>query len=67
VQILPQAPQFEVSLLVSTQAAPQVVLVPQAEVQAPFSHTCSVLQSLPHAPQFFGSDFWLTHVPEQLE
>jgi hypothetical protein len=56
-QILPHAPQFEVSLLVSAQAAPQVVLLPQAEVQAPLSQTCPVPQALPHAPQLIGSDF----------
>jgi len=31
----PQAPQFDVSLVVSTQDAPQVVLLPQSVVHFP--------------------------------
>jgi hypothetical protein len=63
---LPQAPQLEVSLAVSTQAAPQVVLLPQASAQLPLSQTSFVPQALPQAPQFLGSELWLTHLSEQL-
>lgn len=63
---LPQAPQLEVSLLMSTQAAPQVVLAPQASVHAEASQTCPAPQTFPHAPQFFGSELELTQLPEQL-
>jgi len=62
---LPQPPQLDVSLVVSTQAAPQVVLLPQAEVQVPPSHTSLGAHVLPHAPQFLGSEPRLTHWPAQ--
>jgi hypothetical protein len=57
-------PQFDVSLVVSTQAAPHVVLSPQATAHAPFWQTWLAAQALPHAPQFCGSELWLTHAPE---
>jgi len=53
---LPHAPQLAVSLVVSTQAAPQVVLSPQAGAQAPFWQTRPAAQALPHPPQFWGSE-----------
>jgi len=64
VHTLPQPPQLEVSLVVSTQAASHVVLVPQSTAHAPFWQTCPVLQVLPQAPQFFGSELLLTQLPE---
>jgi len=60
---LPQAPQFEASLVVSTHAAPQVVLV-QSRVQAPFSQTWPEPQTFPQAPQFLGSELLSTQAPE---
>ncbi len=58
---VPQAPQFEVSLVVSTQDAPQVVFAPQSVVHFPPWQTCPAPHALPHAPQFLGSEVWSTH------
>jgi hypothetical protein len=57
----PQAPQFDVSLVVSTQDAPQVVSLPQAVVHFPPSQTWPAPQALPHTPQFLGSEASSTH------
>jgi hypothetical protein len=62
---LPQPPQLDVSLVVSTHAAPQVVLLPQADAHVPFSQTWVWAQTFPQAPQFFGSEPWSTQLPEQ--
>jgi len=64
VHTLPHAPQLAVSLAVSTQAAPQVVLVAQSSAHTPLSQTCPEPQTLPHAPQFFGSELLSTQAPE---
>jgi hypothetical protein len=58
---VPQAPQFEVSLVVSTHDAPQVVFTPHSAVHLPPSQTCPAPQALPHAPQLLGSDVWSMH------
>jgi hypothetical protein len=65
-QTLPQLPQLELSLVVSTQAPSQVLLLPQANAQLPFSQTWLAPQAFPHAPQFLGSELRLTQLPEQL-
>jgi hypothetical protein len=59
-------PQLEVSLVVSTQDAPHVVLVLQLVVHAPPWHTLPAEQTVPHAPQWFSSELSSTHCPEQL-
>jgi hypothetical protein len=61
----PQAPQLEVSPLVSTHEAPQVVLPPQSAVHAPLWQTEPFGQALPHAPQLPESDVSSTHWPLQ--
>jgi len=48
---MPQAEQFDASLVRSTQAVPQRVFVPQSTTQAPFSHSCPVEHLVPHEPQ----------------
>lgn len=53
---LPQAPQLAVSLEVSTQAAPQVVLAPHANAHFPLSQNSVKPQDFPQAPQFLGSE-----------
>ena len=60
----PQLPQLASSVRVSTQA-PLQLLVPDGQLvaQAPFAHTWPALQTLPHAPQFFGSVLTLLHTP----
>jgi hypothetical protein len=50
-----QAPQFRLSVCVSTQAAPQSVRPPQSVVHAPLLHTSPLAHVLPHMPQFCGS------------
>jgi len=55
---------LDVSFVVSTQAPSQVVFIPHASVHAPFSQTRPEPQTFPHAPQFFGSAFVLTQLPE---
>lgn len=55
------APQFDVSLVVSTQDAPQVVFPPHSVVHLPPWQTCPAAHALPHAPQFLGSEVWSIH------
>jgi hypothetical protein len=60
-QTVPQAPQLLVSLVVSTQDAPQLVLGPQFGKQAPDRQTVPLPQATPHPPQFAGSEPSSTH------
>jgi hypothetical protein len=50
----PQAPQLEVSVLVSTHEVPHAVLL-QAAPQMPSWQTLPIAQVLPQAPQFCAS------------
>src|SRR5262249_56236418 len=61
----PQEPQFELSDVVSTHAAPQSVF-PPGQTQALFSQKCPPLQTLPQAPQFKLSNVVSTHSPQSV-
>ena len=63
---MPQAPQFEVSLPVSTQEAPHFVLPPQAIMHAPPWQTMLAAQAFAQAPQFAESELSSTHLPLHL-
>jgi hypothetical protein len=63
---LPQLPQLEVSVSLSTQDVPQVVLL-QATPHAPSWQTCRPAQALPHTPQLLASDSVSTHLSEHFE
>jgi hypothetical protein len=55
-QVLPQLPQFVGSVPRSTQLPPQAVVpLGQTSVQEPWSQSCPVAQTVPHAPQFLAS------------
>jgi hypothetical protein len=57
VQACPQAPQFAASLLVSTQAVPQVVwLLEQLELQLLLLQTWPLVQAVPQFPQWVASE-----------
>jgi hypothetical protein len=62
----PQAPQFDVSLLVSTQEVPHWVFGPQSVMHTPPWQTEPAPQATPHAPQFAASALSSTHLPPQL-
>jgi hypothetical protein len=65
-QTVPQAPQLEVSFLVSThEPLHAVVPPPQSTAQTPALQTEPVAHTLAHAPQFFASDTLSTHWFEQ--
>jgi hypothetical protein len=66
VHALLQAPQLEVSLLVSTHEAPHAVLLPQSVLQVPPWQNMFVPHTLPQAPQFFESELRSWQAPEQL-
>lgn len=67
---MPQPPQFALSVAVSTQAlvqrvSPGLQVTPQplgVQVAVPFA---TVGQTVPHAPQFFTSDFTSVHCEPQ--
>ena len=59
-QTTPQAPQFELSLLVSTHALPHWV-APPAQTQLPLVHVLPAPQTTPQAPQFELSLLVSTH------
>jgi hypothetical protein len=59
-QTVPQAPQFIASDILLTQASPQPVSG-ALQTHAPAWHVERLLQSLLHAPQFFGSVCPLKH------
>ena len=60
-QITPQAPQPDASLARSTQA-PAHATVAAAHVQRPPTHARDAAQTVPHAPQFVGSERRAAHV-----
>jgi hypothetical protein len=62
-QVVPQAPQLDGSLVVSTQTPLQEVSVPQLPVQTPERHASFAGQALEQPPQFAGSVARLTHAP----
>ncbi len=64
---VPHAPQWLVSLAVSTQEAPQVVFAPHSVVHLPASQTWFAPQALPHVPQFFSSEDSFTHCSAHFE
>jgi hypothetical protein len=64
----PHAPQFALSVCVSTHENPPFVVHALAsgahkETQLPFEHTLAGSHALPHAPQFCGSVSVLVHAP----
>ena len=63
---MPHAPQLEVSVLVSTQEDPHVVLLPQSVLHVPLWHTLPLGQTVAQAPQCAGSELSSTHLPLQL-
>jgi hypothetical protein len=64
--VLPQAPQFWLSEVVSTQIPLQYVSpAGQTDVQTPLLQLVPVAHVLPHAPQFLLSETVLTQVPLQ--
>jgi hypothetical protein len=65
VQVVPQPPQFELSVVVFTHALPQWVR-PALHWQTLFTHAELAGQTLPHMPQLPGSDCVLTQAPPQL-
>jgi len=65
-QAFPQEPQFDTSLVVSTQFPPQLVVpVGQVTTQVPFEQTWFVPHLTPQYPQLSLSVRRLTHLPEQ--
>jgi hypothetical protein len=60
-QIAPQAPQFWMSPVRSTQARLQSVSVPQSGAHVPVRQTCAVGHAVPQAPQFAGSVATFAH------
>jgi hypothetical protein len=69
-QVLPQEPQFSGSLVVSTQAEPQVFPGAQSKPQTPAVHVAAppggAVQAAPQPPQFSGSLLSVTHEPPQI-
>jgi hypothetical protein len=66
VQAVPQVPQFESEVWVSTQPPPHdVVPVGHVVTHAPMAHRLPVAHTCPHEPQSFASLRRSTHVPEQ--
>jgi hypothetical protein len=66
VHSLAQAPQFEVSFLVSTHEPPQfTVPLPQAVTHWPPVHTWPAAQAAPHLPQLLRSEFSSTQALPQ--
>jgi hypothetical protein len=67
VHTVPHAPQLEVSLPVSTQDVPHVVLLPQSALQLPALQTVPAPQALLQLPQCFESEFSSTQrLPHRL-
>ncbi len=65
---MPHAPQFALSVCVSTHEKPPFVVHAVAdgehkEMQLPFEHTLVGSHALPHEPQFCGSVSVLVHAP----
>jgi hypothetical protein len=62
---MPQPPQLPASVWVFVQAVPQTVS-PEGQAQAPFAQLAPVAQTLPHAPQFVGSELKFGQAPPQV-
>lgn len=62
-QDTPQAPQFVELDDRSTHVLPHVVWPDEQALQSPLLQTFPAPQTIPHVPQFFGSELTLTSQP----
>jgi hypothetical protein len=65
VHCVPQAPQFALSVVGSTQL-PVHRVRPDRQTHAPPTQICSAVQNMEQPPQFLGLVWVLTHEPEHI-